>query len=79
MQESEKRKQRKEQREMKNYDVTITETLKMTVSIEANSLTEAEQKAEDNWNASQYILDAENFVGASFHAEECVREKERER
>lgn len=64
---------------MKNYDVTITETLKMKVPIEADSLAEAEQKAEDNWNASQYILNADHFVGASFHAEECVREKERER
>lgn len=64
---------------MKNYDVTITETLKMTVSIVADSLDEAEQKAEDNWNASQYILDADNFVEASFHAKERVREKEKER
>ncbi len=64
---------------MKTYDVTITETLKMTVPIEADSLAEAEQKAEDNWNASQYILDADHFVGAGFHAEERVREKELER
>ena len=64
---------------MKNYDVTITETLKMTVPSVADSLAEAEQKAEDNWNASQYILDADHFVGADFHAKERVREKERER
>lgn len=64
---------------MKTYDVTITETLKMTVPIKADSLAEAEQKAEDNWNASQYILDADHFVGAGFHAEERVREKKLER
>lgn len=64
---------------MKNYDVTITETLKMTVPIEVDSLAEAEQKAEDNWNTNQYILDADNFAGASFRAEEHVRGKERER
>lgn len=64
---------------MKTYDVTITETLQMTVPIEADSLAEAEQKAEDNWNASQYILDADHFVGAGFHAEERVRKKELER
>lgn len=64
---------------MKTYDVTITETLKMTVPIKADSLAEAEQKAEDNWNASMYILDADNFVGATFHAEERVRGKELER
>lgn len=64
---------------MKNYNVTITETLKMTVPVEADSLVEAEQKAEDNWNASQYILDADDFIEVSFHAEERIREKERER
>lgn len=64
---------------MKTYDVTITETLKMTVPIKADSLAEAEQKAEDNWNASQYILDADHFVGVGFHAEERVRKKELER
>lgn len=64
---------------MKTYDVTITETLKMTVPIKADSLAEAEQEAESNWNASMYILDADNFVGATFHAEEREREKEVER
>lgn len=64
---------------MKSYDVTITETLKMKVPIEADSLAEAEQKAEDNWNASMYILDADNFMGASFHAEERVNKREMER
>jgi hypothetical protein len=60
---------------MKTYDVTITETLQMTVPIEAESLAEAEQMAEDNWNRSQYILDTDHFVGADFKARECVRDK----
>lgn len=60
---------------MKTYDVTIMETLQMTVLIEAESLAEAEQMAEENWNRSQYILDADHFVGADFKAKECVREK----
>ena len=64
---------------MKAYDVTITETLQMTVPIEAESLAEAEQIAEDNWNRSQYILDADHFVGAYFKARECVRDKGMER
>ena len=59
---------------MKTYDVTVTETLQMTVPIEAESLAEA-----DNWNRSQYILDADHFVGADFKAKECVREKGMER
>lgn len=60
---------------MKTYDVTITETLQMTVPIEAESLAEAEQMAEENWNSSQYILDADHFMGADFKAKECVRDK----
>ena len=64
---------------MKTYDVTITETLQMTVPIEAESLAEAEQMAEDNWNRSQYILDTDHFVGADFKARECVRDKGMER
>lgn len=60
---------------MKTYDVTITETLQKTVCIHADSLEEAEQKAEDNWNASQYNLDSNHFVGACFLAKERVREK----
>ncbi len=64
---------------MKRYDVTITETLQMTVPIEAESLAEAEQIAEANWNDSQYILDADHFVGADFKAKECLRNKDLER
>lgn len=60
---------------MKTYDVTITETLQMTVPIEAESLADAEQMAEENWNRSQYILDADHFVGTDFKAKECVRDK----
>jgi len=55
---------------MKTYDVTITETLQMNVPIEAESLAEAEQMAEENWNRSQYILDADHFAGADFKAKE---------
>ena len=64
---------------MKAYDVTVTETLQMTVPIEAESLAEAEQIAEDNWNRSQYILDADHFVRADFKAKESVRDKGMER
>ena len=34
---------------MKEYDVTITETLKMTVTVEAESQLEAEQMVSDNF------------------------------
>ena len=34
---------------MKQYKVTITETLKMTVEVEAKDRWEAEQLVADNW------------------------------
>lgn len=54
----------------KNYKVRITETLVMTVDVEAHSRDEAEQIASDNWHNSDYILDADNFVGVEFEATE---------
>lgn len=56
----------------KVFDVTITETLKMTVQIEADSLLEAEQIVSDNWHNQEYILDAENFNGVEFEAKEVI-------
>ena len=50
--------------------VRITETLVMTVDVEAHSRDEAEQIASDNWHNSDYILDADNFVGVEFEATE---------
>lgn len=52
---------------MKNYQVEIKETLKMTVNIEAGSPAEAEEIAEQNWKKSEYILDADCFDGAEFN------------
>lgn len=37
---------------MKEYEVTITETLQKTVSIEAESREEAERLIEDMWNGA---------------------------
>ena len=54
----------------KVYAVKITETLEKVVYIEADSRIEAEAVAEENWNNSEYILDAENFVCARFEARE---------
>ena len=62
---------------MKKFKVTITETLKMNVEIEAESQCEAEQIASDRWNNSEYILDADHFDGVEFEAEEITKTKER--
>jgi len=52
----------------KTFDVTITETLKMVVNVNADSKEEAEQIVADNWKAGEYILDADNFVEVDFGA-----------
>ena len=62
---------------MKEYDVTITETLKMTVTMEAESQLEAEQMVSDNWRNQEYILDADNFTGVDFKAKRRCRDLER--
>ncbi len=54
---------------MKEYDVTVTETLRMTVTVEADSPEDAEQKVNDKWHNGDYILDADNFVGVTFETE----------
>jgi len=55
---------------LKEYDVTIIETLKKTVTVEAESQDEAEQIVSDNWHNSEYILDADDFVSVEFESAE---------
>ena len=64
---------------MKEYDVTITETLKMTVTVEAESLMEAELMISDNWHNQEYILDADNFTCVDFKAKRHTRSRDQER
>ena len=64
---------------MKEYDVTITETLKMTVTVEAESQLEAEQMVSDNWRNQEYILDTDNFTGVDFKARRRTRSRDMER
>ena len=46
---------------MNEYDITIRETLEMTVTVEAESREEARQIVADRWKNSEYILDADSF------------------
>lgn len=55
---------------MKEFDVTITEMLKLTVSVEASSKEEAEQLVSDQWRAGDHVLDADNFVDVEFESNE---------
>jgi hypothetical protein len=67
----------KEKAALREFEVTITETLQMTVTVEAASRAEAEEIAEANWNNSEYILDADNFTGATFDAAPVKHERSR--
>lgn len=58
----------------KEFDVTITETLKMKVRVEAENEEEAQQLVNDGWYRGDYILDADNFTGVEFESAEPVRE-----
>lgn len=60
---------------MQLFDVTITEMLKMTVTVDADSPEEAERMVSDGWNNSEYILDAESFAGVGFEALEIGTEQ----
>lgn len=51
---------------IKEFEITITEILKQTVIVEADSPESAKQIACDNWHNGQYILDADNFVDVDF-------------
>ena len=50
------------------YDVTVTETLKQIVRVEAHSPEEAEQLVARDWVKKEFVLDAENFTCAEFQA-----------
>ena len=50
----------------KEFEVTITEILKKTVIVEADSPEYAKQIACDNWHKGEYILDADSFVDVDF-------------
>lgn len=64
---------------MKTYEVTITETLQMTVEVEAATREQAQELVERKWNDSEYILDAGAFKGVDFSAREKERRRDYER
>ena len=60
---------------MKKFEVTITETLKKKVEVEAETQEEAEQIVTEEWYKGDHILDADNFAEVVFEAKENVPEK----
>lgn len=57
---------------MQKYKVTITETLKMDVEVEAESREQAEEIVVDGWRRSDYVLDSDYFDGVEFEAEDIT-------
>ena len=55
---------------MREFEVTVTETLEKKVTVEALSQDEAEQAVRDMWNESDIILDAEDFIDVSFKTDD---------
>ncbi len=55
---------------MKEYDITITETLQKTVTVTANSKEEAEDLVHDEWSMGVHILSADDFVDATIEMKE---------
>jgi hypothetical protein len=51
-----------------SFKVTITETLRKTVEVEAKDQDEATQMVSDKWKAGEVILDAECFQGVEVEA-----------
>lgn len=54
---------------MKTFYITITETLKRTVEVHAETADEALQKAEDAYYNGEIVLDSEDFVDTDFDDE----------
>jgi hypothetical protein len=59
-----------EEKTTRQYAVKITEISSKIVYVEAESRVDAEIIAEENWDKSEYILDAEDFEYAKFEAME---------
>lgn len=55
---------------MKEFEVTITETLQKTVTVEAESREEAENQINKIWSDGEIILDADDFADVEFHSDE---------
>ena len=55
---------------LKEFEVTITETLEKKITVEALSKGEAEQAVRDMWNDEDIILDADDFIDVSFNTDD---------
>jgi hypothetical protein len=67
----------KEKAALREFDVTITETLQKTVTITAKDQCEAELIVQDEWDNQEHIIDAEHFKGVTFTAAPVIPDRAR--
>ena len=51
---------------MKEYDIRITETLEKTITVKAPDKESALDMVQEGWEASEYVLDSEDFIDSDF-------------
>lgn len=56
----------------KQYNVTITETLQRTITIEAENEQEAEMQVTDKYYNGDIVLDSSDFVKVTFDSERIL-------
>lgn len=63
----------------KTYKIEIEETLQRVVEIEANSLDEAIDIAQNRYSNEEYVLDYEDYKGVEFseYKDEVIKQKNR--
>ena len=60
---------------VKKYAVKITEILERVVHVNADNEDDAQEQVEDGWHNGDYVLDAEDFVVATFELTKEVNVK----
>jgi hypothetical protein len=55
---------------VKEFDVTITEKLQITVTVEAENRADAERLVAEQYQAGDHVLDVDNFTDVEFEANE---------
>jgi len=63
---------------LNDYKVKIREILERTVTVKAESMAHAKHLVEKGYKNSDYVLDASDYKGVSFHAQ-YPRDKDYER
>ena len=63
---------------MTEYNVVIRETLRRTVAVKAESMSDAKDIAQEGWLNGEFVLDSSDFQGVEFSVQ-YPRSRDRER